>query len=77
MLPPAEFFAPPPMLSPAEFLAQAASASDAVTEPPKGRKKRGGTRLNWFRGLWKARKRGDEREYLEANPDPKRNEANP
>ena len=65
MLPPAEFFAPPPMLSPAEFLAQA-------PKPPKGRKKRGGTRLNWFRGLWKARKRGAASEYVEANPDPKR-----
>ena len=78
-MPAAEFFAPPPMLSPAQFLAQAAPASDAVTEPPQGRKKRGGTRLNWFRGLWNARQRGSlsEKLYLEANPDPKRIKANP
>ena len=71
---------PPRMLSPEEFAALEAkrarefAAPDDKRDaaPKRGRKERGGQRLSWFKGLYEARKRGAEAEYLEANPDPKR-----
>ena len=73
---------PPRMLSPEEFAALEAKRAREFAAPDdkrdaahkKVRKERGGQRLSWFKGLYDARKRGaaHEADYLEANPDPKR-----